>query len=71
VSIEAHSQDSMLTLEVFDSGMGKAQSSGGGIGLANVRQRLQLLYGEGRSSLTADRQPDGRYRAQITIPEQE
>jgi len=71
VSIEAHSQDSMLTLEVFDSGMGKAQPSGGGIGLANVRQRLQLLYGEGHSSLTADRQPDGRYRAQITIPKEQ
>ena len=71
VSIEAHSQDSKLTLEVFDSGMGKAQPSGGGIGLANVRQRLQLLYGEGHSSLTADRQPDGRYRAQITIPKEQ
>jgi LytS/YehU family sensor histidine kinase len=71
VSIEAHSQDSMLILEVFDSGMGKAQPSGGGIGLANVRQRLQLLYGEASSSLTADRQPDGRYRAQIMIPEEQ
>jgi two-component system, LytTR family, sensor kinase len=68
VSIEVHSQDSLLTLEVLDSGMGKAQPGGGGIGLSNIRQRLQLLYGDGRSSLTADRQPDGRYRAQITLP---
>jgi LytS/YehU family sensor histidine kinase len=68
VSINACSQGASLTLEVFDSGMGKAQPSGGGIGLANVRQRLQLLFGESRSSLTADRQADGRFRAGITIP---
>ena len=68
VSIAAHSDNSRLILEVFDSGMGKAQPSGGGIGLSNVRQRLQLLYGENHSSLTAQRRSDGRFCAGISIP---
>ena len=68
VSIEARAEESELTLEVFDSGRGKVEPGGGGIGLSNVRQRLQLLYGDGRAELTAKRQADGRYRARITIP---
>jgi LytS/YehU family sensor histidine kinase len=68
VAVSAREERSNLVLEVHDSGHGKAQLSGGGIGLANVRQRLQLIYGETRSSLSADREPDGRFRARVSIP---
>ena len=69
ISIRAHEAGDALQLEVVDSGKGKAQpSSGGGIGLSNIEQRLALLYGDGRSSLVAARDPDGHFRARITLP---
>lgn len=68
IAIQAHARENHLTLEVLDSGTGKAATDGSGIGLSNVRQRLHLLYGEDRSSLCTDRQPDGRFRAQIVVP---
>jgi LytS/YehU family sensor histidine kinase len=38
---------------VHDTGRGFAEQSGNGIGLANVRERLASLYGEGaRLTLT-------------------
>ena len=57
IGIGARQVDGQLLLEVVDSGKGKPAESGGGIGLANVEQRLTLLYGEDRSSLTAGRIP--------------
>ena len=69
ISIRASAASDELLLEVIDSGKGKSQpSNSGGIGLSNIEQRLALLYGEGRSSLVAARDPDGRFRAQITLP---
>jgi two-component system LytT family sensor kinase len=71
VSIEASADDSTLMLQVRDSGMGKSQPKSSGIGLSNIRQRLQLLYGEGRAALAANKQADGRYLARITIPREQ
>ena len=69
ISISASEADGTLLLEVVNSGKGAPQAkSGGGIGLANVGQRLSLLYGEGRSSLVAARDADGRFRVQISLP---
>ena len=44
------------------------QLPGAGIGLANVRERLALLYGEEQSGLTADRDSHGQFRVEITLP---
>ena len=69
ISISASVMDGTLQLEVVDSGKGAPHAkSGGGIGLANVGQRLSLLYGEGRSSLDAARDPDGAFRVRISLP---
>lgn len=68
IGIGAHQVDGQLLLEVVDSGKGKPAESGGGIGLANVEQRLTLLYGDERSSLTAGRDPDGSFRVRLFLP---
>ena len=56
-------------IEVTDSGRGhppKVQSPG--IGLANVLQRLRLIYGEEEVELTAARIDDGRFRVCLAFP---
>ena len=69
ISISAHVEDDALLLEVIDSGKGKAEDqASGGIGLANVRQRLDLIYGEEGTHLTARRQPDGRFKVEVRLP---
>ena len=69
VSIDARAEGRQLLLEVSDSGKGSGTPNGGsGIGLANVRQRLALLYGEAESGLTADRDSDGRFRVIVRLP---
>ena len=69
ISIRASEADGGLRLEVVDSGKGKSQpESSGGIGLTNIEQRLALLYGEGRSSLVAARDTDGRFRVRVSLP---
>ena len=60
---------SRLILEVIDSGEGQGlKSSGGGIGLANVTQRLGLIYEAGTTALSANRLPDGRFHVRIEFP---
>jgi two-component system LytT family sensor kinase len=72
IEIGARAAYGQLLLEVVDSGKGTNQKlGGGGIGLANVRQRLMLLFGEGRADLTAGRDPDGRFRVRISLPLEE
>jgi len=43
-------------------------TSGGGIGLSNVRQRLRLIYGEDRTSLTAGKLADGSFEVELAFP---
>jgi len=72
ITICAMAGGEQLTLDVIDSGQGsKSSSVGGGIGLTNVRQRLTLLYGEGRTGLIAGREADGRYRVRVSVPLEE
>jgi two-component system, LytTR family, sensor kinase len=69
IHIRASQAGDALELEVTDSGKGsQPPSSGGGIGLTNVEQRLSLLYGEGRSSLVAAREPGGAFRVRVSLP---
>lgn len=58
-----------LAVTVADTGLGfgKAATAGTGVGLANIRERLQLLYG-GKASLTvAENTPSGTV-VTITVP---
>lgn len=69
ISIHARAAGEKLVLGVTDSGKGKGSHSGGaGIGLANVRQRLALLYGDEESGLTTDRDSEGQFRVEIHLP---
>lgn len=69
ISVMARSDGERLTLEVIDSGKGNGSQAGGaGIGLANVRQRLALIYGEDGSGLSAGRDSQGQFRVEISLP---
>jgi hypothetical protein len=47
IDIRAAEQDGVLVLDVTDNGIGISDSTAGsGIGLKNIRERLQLAYGE-------------------------
>jgi hypothetical protein len=50
-----------LAVSVADTGLGfgKAATAGTGVGLANVRERLQLLYGAKASVSVTENQPSG------------
>jgi hypothetical protein len=58
-----------LQVTVADTGLGfgKAATAGTGVGLANIRERLQLLYGARATLTVAENQPSGTV-ATITVP---
>ena len=58
-----------LQLTVADTGLGfgKAATAGTGVGLANIRERLQLLYGNKATLTVAANQPCGTV-VSITVP---
>jgi two-component system LytT family sensor kinase len=69
ISLSARTDAGKLVLDVVDSGKGRGSpGAGAGIGLANVRERLTLLYGDEVSALTADRDNEGQFRVEITLP---
>jgi two-component sensor histidine kinase len=74
IRIQARREDDRLVLSVSDNGPGPSgiQASGeaageGGVGLENIRQRLEQLYG-GAQSLVLVEAPDGGTVAQVVIP---
>ena len=68
IEIRAWSEREQLMLEVTDSGKGHPKKpQGAGIGLANVLQRLRLIYGEDEAALTAGRLDDGSYRVRLAF----
>lgn len=69
VSLTARRRGRQLHLEVINnSNDERLVRKGTGIGLSNVRQRLQLIYGEERASLATARLPDSSYRVEIELP---
>lgn len=67
LDIAAEVADGQLAVHVQDSGVGFAPTGEGGMGLANVRERLRALYGE-RAELIIALPPEGGTRATIRIP---
>ncbi|MBL8328288.1 MAG: histidine kinase [Rubrivivax sp.] len=58
-----------LAVSVLDTGLGfgKAPTAGTGVGLANIRERLQLIYGT-RASLAVTENPGGGTIVSVTVP---
>ena len=57
------------TIVVADTGAGLAAGlSEGGIGLANIRERIALLYGD-RASLSLEENSPIGFRARIVLPD--
>jgi len=67
VEISAEVVNGQLAVHVVDDGMGFAPTSGAGIGLANIRERLKALY-NGRGELIIDVPSTGGTSATIKVP---
>ena len=73
LSVSAEIVHGRLAVTVADTGLGfessqqKAATAGTGIGLSNIRERLQLLYGN-RAALTVAENPGGGTAVIITVP---
>ena len=60
--------DDRLEITVADDGKGFGPApAGSGIGLVNIRERLQQLY-QGRASLTLTARPEGGVAATLSLP---
>jgi signal transduction histidine kinase len=71
LSVVAEIVHGKLQVRVADTGLGfgKAATAGTGVGLANIRERLALLYGS-RASLAVTENPGGGTVVTITVPYQ-
>jgi len=75
ITVRAEVQDGQLIVQVQDTGVGFAPTAstpgttGGGIGLSNIRARLQLLYGA-KASLQTSSPSTGGACVTITVPYQ-
>jgi hypothetical protein len=71
LTVSAEIVHGRLAVTVADTGLGfgKADTAGTGIGLANIRERLKLLYGDRASMVVADNLPSGTI-VTLTVPYQ-
>jgi hypothetical protein len=73
VSVEARrGDDGGLVLSVVDdgAGFGASMAAGSGLGLANIRERLQQMY-RGRATLALKARPEGGVAALLSLPPEE
>lgn len=68
VHISAHREGNLVRLCVLDTGVGLSEQPGTGIGLQNVRERLQLAFGA-QSALNISELEHGGVMAEIVFPE--
>ena len=71
LDVKAEIVHGKLAVTVADTGLGfgKAATAGTGVGLANIRERLQLLYGNKASMTIGENSPSGTV-VTITVPYQ-
>ena len=67
IVIDAQRMGDMLTVTVADSGQGLVGEIGRGVGLTNLRERLQALYGR-RARFSLQAEPHEGARATIEVP---
>jgi sensor histidine kinase YesM len=67
IDIRASVDNQVLQVDVLDDGVGFNPFAGDGIGLANVRERLRIQYGN-RAQLVIEAPLTGGTRASIRVP---
>jgi signal transduction histidine kinase len=69
LTVKAEVRHGKLAVTVADTGLGfgRAATAGTGVGLANIRERLQMLYGSKASLTVAENRPSGTV-VTITVP---
>ena len=67
IRVKAEEANGLLVLSVVDTGMGFRGDNHSGLGLANVRERLESLYDGRARFILADNQPCG-VRATLEVP---
>ena len=67
ITIRAAEEDDLIRIEVTDTGPGFSSFQKAGVGIANVRERIRLLYGEKGRLLLEENKPHG-IRAIIEVP---
>jgi signal transduction histidine kinase len=67
ISVSARQVQNALVLRVSDSGQGMAATDGHGMGLANIRRRLMMLYGDD-AVLSLSRPAARGVTASVSIP---
>ena len=69
LKVKAEIVHGKLAVTVADTGLGfgRAATSGTGVGLANIRERLMLLYGARAAVTVTENQPSGT-KVTITVP---
>ena len=64
VTFRARREGAQVVIEIADTGVGFASTTRGGVGLANLRDRLKLLYSGGASMQVGENSPSG---ARVTV----
>jgi len=67
IFIRTHLNHNLLRVEISDTGVGFKGDREDGLGLANIRDRLQALYGNGGRLVLVQNQPEG-VKATIEVP---
>ena len=69
LTVRAEIVHGKLAVTVADTGLGfgKAPTAGTGVGLANIRERLKLLYGN-KAAMTVAENPPGGTLVTLTVP---
>ena len=67
IDLKAEVRDGKLCVTVADTGLGFSQNARSGVGLANIRERLQQLFGAAGALTIEPNDPCGT-RATIAVP---
>jgi len=69
ISFSAEEEGGILRFEISDTGLGFNENGEIGVGLSNVKERLQSLYGDKGRLILEENQPSG-LKAIIEIPKE-
>jgi sensor histidine kinase YesM len=59
VLIKAREENSLIRVEVLDTGSGFSSEKNTGVGISNVKERIRLLYGEAGRLILEENRPNG------------